>query len=158
MKVLLLQDVKGIGRKYDLKDVKDGYARNFLLPKKLAVVADAKSLKIKQEAENRARATIQHYQEAARRLENETLIFKVKTGAKGEVFGSVNKDDIQRALKEKGLEVGEIVLPHPLKKIGDHTVEVVIGGGIGAKVKVVLNSLLANRYWLVFGTTLTIVA
>ncbi|MDP2695986.1 MAG: 50S ribosomal protein L9 [bacterium] len=138
MKVVLLQDIKGIGRKHDVKNVKDGYARNFLLAKKLAVIADGHGLKLKSEADASERAVLQKHQDAANAISKQALEFKVKVGDKKEVFGSVNRDMIASALKEKGFDVADVLLAQPLKKIGDHTVEITIGRGIKGKVKVTL--------------------
>ena len=138
MKVLLLQDVKKIGRKYDIKEVSDGYARNFLIAKKLAVPADEKALAFKKYSEESEKKIEASYKDLANRLSKEMLEFKVKTGAKGEVFGSVNADQIKAAIKEIGYGEVEIELEKPLRNLGENIIEVSFGKGVKSAVKIKL--------------------
>lgn len=140
MKVFLLQDVKKVGRKHDIKEVSDGYARNFLIARKLAVPADASALKIKAEAEKKEQELIAKYSAAAGRLKNEVLEFSVRSGSKGEVFGSVTAADIKKALTAKGFSDFEVELKQSLRFLGERDVDVVFGKGIQGKVKVKLSS------------------
>ncbi len=136
MKVLLLQDVRGVGRKNEIKEVSDGYARNFLIARKLAVAANESAMKFKAEVDASEQATIKRYAALAEKLGKESFEFSVKTGAKGEVFGSVTKEDIKKHLFAKGFSEGEIVLPKPIKATGEHLVEINFGKGIVGKLKV----------------------
>lgn len=138
MKILLLQDVRGLGRKYEIKNVSDGYARNFLISKKLAVPADEKAMKMKGEFDAQNQKTIQEYQDMVRKLTDETLELSVKTGARGEVFGSVTAADITNVLRAKGFADGEAVLSKPLRTLGEHRVEVRFGKGVKGEVLVIL--------------------
>lgn len=138
MKVLLLQDIRKIGKKYDVKDVADGYARNFLIARKLAVPADATALKIKAAAEKGKQELLAKYSAAAAKLKSEVLEFPVRSGSKGEVFGSVTAADIKKALEGKGFSDFEVELEQSLRFLGEREVEVVFGKGIRGKVKVKL--------------------
>ncbi len=139
MRVLLLQDVKKVGRKYDIKDVADGYARNFLLANKLAVPADANALRLKAEADKKEQALLAQYSRAVEDLKKEILEFKVRSGSKGEVFGSVTAADIKKALEAKGFSDFSVELDQSLRFLGEREVEVVFGKGIKGRVKVKLS-------------------
>ncbi len=136
MKVLLLQDVRGVGRKFEIKEVSDGYARNFLIPKGLAALADEKNQAIKTEHDKNEAAALGVLHEAIKRLQQEPLLFTIKGGKHGEVFGSVSKKDIEKALSARGFEKYEVILPHPIKSTGEQEVEVHFGKGIHGKVKI----------------------
>ncbi len=133
MKVILLENIKGLGNKYDIKNVSDGYARNFLISRKLAKAASETAIKElesqkaeyeRQEQEIKAKA-----EKSAEDLSGLKFDFKVKTGKKGEVFGSVSAEDIKKSLIEKGIEA-EILLDKPLKSLGEHQVEINFGKGV----------------------------
>ncbi len=136
MKVLLLQDVKGVGRKYDIKEVSDGYARNFLIARKLAAPADGAAMKLKAATEAQEQARLSSYRESAKRLADEVLEFRVRAGEKGEVFGSIKAGEIKKALLERGYEAGEVLLDQPLRVLGEHEVSVKFGRGVTGKVRV----------------------
>lgn len=140
MKVLLLQDVKKVGRKHDIKEVSDGYARNFLIARKLAVPADASALKLKAEMEKQEQELVARYSAAASKLKNEILEFPVRSGSKGEVFGSVTAADIKKALEAKGFSDFTVELDQSLRFLGEREVEIAFGKGIRGKVKVKLLS------------------
>ena len=131
MKVLLLADVKGQGKKDQIVDVSDGYARNFLLPKKLAVIADAKAVN---EAKNKE-ASKQHKLDVekqnaldiANKLEHIVLRFAYAAGPDKRLYGSVTSKEIAEALKkEHGIEIDKrkISLPQPIKSFGTFQAEV----------------------------------
>jgi large subunit ribosomal protein L9 len=134
MKVILLADVRGVGRKNELKEVADGYARNFLIGRGLAVAADERGMAVKKQADAVLNAEIARLQAIAARLKNMPLVFTVKTGEHKEVFGSVSKRDIESLLREKGVAEGELILEHPIKATGDHEVELRLGKGVSAAV------------------------
>jgi len=140
MRVLLLQDVKGVGQKMDVKEVNDGYARNFLIPRKLAVMADQSALKIKTETEKQAKNLISQYENLSDKLAKEILEFSIKAGEKNQTFGSVDKEQINKVLLEKNLikADSEVLLDKPLKSLGEHWVEIKLGRGIRGKIKVIL--------------------
>lgn len=136
MKVILLHDVKGIGRKMDVKEVKDGYGRNYLLPQKLALPATQENLKLKEQLAKREEESVKKLTALAQGLEDSSLEFKIKAGSKGEIFGSVKSEDIKKALRERGLAHGEPILEKPLKALGEHVVPIDFGRGVKGKVKV----------------------
>ena len=142
MKVILLQDVRGQGKKGEMINVSDGYARNFLFPRKLAQEATADNVntmrmndKAKMEKEQRAR------EEAAAlsaKLREMTLTVLAKGGGAGRLFGSVTSQEISDALKEQGLELDrrKIVIEDAIKTVGLYTVKCKLGFGIDAPLKV----------------------
>lgn len=143
MKVIFLQDVRGQGKKGQMAEVSDGFARNFLFPRKLAVEATADNVntmrmndKAKKEKEQRAR------EEAAAlsaKLRDLTLIVYAKGGGAGRLFGSVTSQEISDALKAQenvDLDRRKIVIEDPIKTVGVYTVKIKLGFGIDAPLKV----------------------
>lgn len=143
MKVILLQDVKNVGRKNDLVDVAEGYGRNFLIPRGLAVEANQANLKQheqrqKREAAKQAREEAEA-RETAARLADHTLVLKVKAGDGGRLFGSVTSSDIaEQVEKQLGVAVDRrrIELDEPLKTIGSHRVTIRLYPGVQAELRV----------------------
>ncbi|HQA60256.1 MAG: 50S ribosomal protein L9 [Tepidanaerobacteraceae bacterium] len=143
MKVILLEDVKKLGKKGDLIEVADGYARNYLLPRNLAREATEGGIKqLKQEKaalENKKRKERQQAQALAAKLSEMTVTLKVKSGEQGKLFGSVTSKDISEALKEQhDIEVDrrKIELQEPIKSLGNYEVDIKLAPGIDAKLKV----------------------
>lgn len=139
MKVILLADVKGSGKKGDVIDVSDGYAQNFLLKKKLAAVATASGIneveqKRTAEAYHRAE-TIKALKELAARLNGAKATVAIKVGENGKVFGSVTTAHVAAALSELGFEVDKkkIVLKSAIKTVGTFEAEVRLMEGVSAK-------------------------
>lgn len=144
MKVILLADIRGTGRKDDVKEVREGYARNFLIPRGLAKVATEDVLAEKQAADEArgARREIRRREaeEIAGKLSTTTLSFAVKVGAHSEVFGSVTAKDLEHALMEKGFQGVTAELPRPLKTLGDHRIELDLGEGIKTALTITIVS------------------
>ena len=145
MKVVLLQDVKGTGKKGELANVSDGYARNFLLPRKLAREADAQALNEMKNAEASRQHKIDVDTAEAKanveRLEGKTLEMTAKAGQGGRLFGSVTSKEIAVALKQKyGLEIDKrkIVLESDIKAFGTYNCELKLYTGISAHIKVMV--------------------
>ncbi len=146
MKVILLQDVKGKGKKDDLLNVPDGYARNFLLPQKLAIIADAKAqneLKNK-EAANAFR--IEEERRAARaiaeRLHTVTVKIKAQCGADGRLYGSVTAKDVADALKEQfdiAVDKRKLTITDAVKGFGSYSVEVKLYTDVVGKFTLVVH-------------------
>ena len=137
MKVILLQDVKNIGKRDDIVNISDGYARNFLFPKKLAMEAKPGAMKeverkraaeAAREAERRAEA-----EEKARQLKDKGVTLAVKCGDKGRLYGSVTTAEIAEELeKQYGIKIDKkkIELSEPIKQVGDVTMSVWLYSGI----------------------------
>ncbi len=142
MKVILLADVKGTGKKGEIKEVSDGYARNCLIKKgvaKEATAVEVNSLKIKQEAEEFHRQQeIARLKDIAAKIKNTVVVCKVKAGEKGKIFGSVTSQEICSSLVESGFDVEKkmIILPEPIKTLGVYTVEVKLMPGVSSKISV----------------------
>lgn len=140
MKVILKQDVKGTGKKGDILDVSDGFAKNFLLKKGLAEQASSvavNSLKIQKEAEARRRAEeIAAIRELAKKMDKAQVQVAIKCGENGKVFGSVTSKEIAARLAELGYDVDKkkILLKDPIKTVGDYAVEVRLMEGVTAKI------------------------
>jgi large subunit ribosomal protein L9 len=142
MKVVLLETIDGLGSVGQEVKVKDGYARNFLVPKGLALLAtdsNLKAFKDKIQARIRTEAkTKEHASKLAEELAAVALKFTVKTGQEGKLFGSVTNADIFDALKDKGFEVDKkkIVLAEPIKHVGTHEIAVRLYPEVTAHIKV----------------------
>ena len=131
MKIILTQDVKKLGKKGGIIEVSDGYARNFVLPKKLGAEANSKNmndLKLQKANEEKiAKQQLEAAQELAKVLETKEVIVKMKSGEGGKAFGSVSSKEIVQAAKEQcGLELDKkkIQLPEPIKALGVYEVGV----------------------------------
>ena len=143
MKVILLQDVKGKGKKGQMIDVSDGYARNYMLPRKLAVEATADAVNTmrmndKAAAEKAAKERAEAL-ETAKRLREMTLTVTAKGGGAGRLFGSVTNQEIADALKANAgiaLDKRKIVIADPIKNVGTYTVQCKLGYEITAPLTV----------------------
>lgn len=142
MEVILQQDVENLGTIGDVVKVKPGYARNYLLPRGLALEADAKNLATlehRKRALSAKRAKIQKANEsAAARISAVELVIPARVGEEDKLFGSITTADVQRALAASGFEIDrkKIALESPIKVIGDYTAQVDLGAGVKAAVKV----------------------
>ena len=142
MKVVLLADVKGHGKKGELCNVSDGYARNFLFPKKLAIEADNAALN---ELKNREEAAAHHKKEEinaakeiASKLEGKTVVIKAKAGGSGKLFGAVTSKEIAAEIKNSlGVEIDRKKMSVAvIKNYGEYNAEIKLYQGIIAKVNV----------------------
>ena len=143
MKVILQKDIKSVGKKGQILDASDGYARNYLLPKKLAVIADATNLnelKTKQDATKYKRdMTMANAKELVEKMKSFELTFKIKAGENGKTFGSVTAKDIADELNKKyfvEVDKKKIGLADAIKTIGVYTIDVKLFEGIVGKLKV----------------------
>ena len=139
MKVLLIKDVKGLGKAGEIKNAKDGYARNFLIPKGLAKVATKEVIEEwqKEEAKRKAEleAEIKKLNEIKKELENNKYTIKHKLGANGQLIGSVTNKEIANMLNEKGFDIDKKQIAHTtIKAPGIYEVEIKLGHGINAKL------------------------
>ena len=142
MKVILLQDVKGQGKKGELVNVSDGYARNFLLPRNLAMIADAQAMN---ELRNKEASVAYHKEmdrkaaeEAAAKMKGTTVTIKAKAGQKGKLFGSVTTKEVSEALKAQlGVTVDKRkVSMNDIKAFGTYTAEIKLLQGVTASVTI----------------------
>ena len=145
MKVILTGDVKNIGRRGELKNVKDGYARNFLFPNGLAKLATESSVKISSVQKEKIETHTADLKTIIDKIVNETskspLILKIKVGKKGEVFGSVRSGDIKKELIKKYPELKnksiEIKNDH-LRDVGSQPIGIDLGAGIEGKIEILI--------------------
>ncbi|HRY60712.1 MAG TPA: 50S ribosomal protein L9 [Candidatus Fermentibacter sp.] len=145
MKVLLTHNVKDIGRSGDTAEVSDGYARNFLFPRKLAVLAQEGNLKlaadVKRKASERDAKIEARSRELAARLEGVVCTIKSPSDPSGNLYGSVTDREVAQALEQAGIPVDrrQISMDQHIKKVGDHSVMIRISGAIekGITVRVV---------------------
>jgi large subunit ribosomal protein L9 len=142
MKVILTEEIRGLGTRGDIVTVKDGYARNFLIPKNLAREASAGNLKaVEQERKKWALLGQQEKdaaQKAADKVNGAKVVIQKRIGTQGHLFGSVTANDIADALVAKGIEVDKrrVELPHPIKTTGLHDVEVRLHREVTARIQV----------------------
>ena len=142
MKVILRQDVKGLGHEGDLKVVKDGYARNFLLPTGRAVIADKGAVanweRHRDQREERDRAVRADAEALAERLRELKLEIPVKAGERGRLFGAVTSHQIADHINRTGIELDRhaLHLREPIKALGDYRVEVRLMPGVETSVTV----------------------
>ena len=145
MKVILLQDVKGQGKKGEMKEVSDGYARNYLIPRNLAAQAttdNLNALKIKEKAAAAKAAKEKAIaEENARKLEGVQVIIRAKSGSSGKLFGAVTSAEIASALKEQfdiDIEKNKIVQAEPIKTYGSYTVKAKLGYEVSGNVNLLV--------------------
>lgn len=142
MKIILLQDVKGQGKKGEVIDVNEGYARNFLIKKGLAEVATAS--KLNDISQKKAAADFHKAEEVkatkamASELKGKTFTVKIKAGQNGKVFGSVTGADVSEALQAEGYTVDKrkVILTQPIKTLGSYDIELKLLEGVSAKITV----------------------
>lgn len=143
MEVILLQDVKSLGKKGEIVKVNDGYARNFVLPKKLGVEANSKNLNdLKLQKANEvklAKEKLEEAKELAKKLEEKAITVSIKSGEGGKTFGSVSTKEIANALKSQlSLEVDKkkMVLDEPIRTLGTHIIKVKVHKEVTANLTV----------------------
>jgi large subunit ribosomal protein L9 len=141
MKVILKQDIRALGKRGDIQEVSDGYARNFLLPKGLAMEATTGNLKVladkKESAARREELEYAETQELAKRLTGCMVTFKVKTGEGGRLFGSITAKDIADQIKKEhqlDLDRRKLAIDDSIKNIGDYPVKIHLYKGISAEI------------------------
>lgn len=142
MKIILREDVETLGNMGDIVTVKKGFARNYLLPRKLAVEANPRNIKefehhkrIIQEKANKVRNAAQIL---AEKIASKPVVIKAKAGEEDKLFGSVTNIDIQKALKESGFDIEKrkIILEEPIKRLGEYNVKVKFNPEVTANLTV----------------------
>ncbi|HEX7586205.1 MAG TPA: 50S ribosomal protein L9 [Patescibacteria group bacterium] len=143
MKVILLQDVKNLGRKWDVKEVSDGYARNFLLPKKLTEIATKTELqkieKLKEKEAIEEKKDLEKIQALADQLQGKAIVIKAKN-KDGKLFGSITTKDIVKELKKENIVISAkaLTLEMPIKEIGEFEIRVNLEHGIETQLSVII--------------------
>ena len=137
MEIVLLEDVKALGKKGQIVKVNDGYARNFILPKKLGVEATSKNLNdLKLQKANAEKVAAK---ELAEKIEKLTVTLKMKAGEGGKAFGSISSKEIAAAAADQlklDIDKKKLVLPEPIKTFGNHEVPVKLHKDVTAKLTV----------------------
>ena len=144
MKVILLDDVKNVGKKGEIINAKDGYAHNFLFPKKLAIEATTVNLKNLENAQKQKEAKEKEIFEEAKKLEEElmkiTVVIKTKSGEQGKLFGAVKTKEIAEYIeKEHGFTIDKKKYDmEPIKSVGEYFAKIKLHPQVNAKVKVIV--------------------
>ncbi|OIP75547.1 MAG: 50S ribosomal protein L9 [Parcubacteria group bacterium CG2_30_36_18] len=144
MRVILLQDIENLGKKYEVKDIKNGYARNFLIPKGLAKPATEEVLKwleTQKEIEaKKAEEELKKVQEVASAIDGQEVVIPVKIGEDGQLFESIISQKISEKLKEIGFEIKktQIDLPEPIKELGEFPVKIKFEHNLEAEIRVIV--------------------
>lgn len=152
IKLILLSDVSDLGKKGDVIEVKPGYFRNYLLPKKLAKIATDKEIEKLEEKQKQAKvkkeAELSEKQNLANQLARATLEFEKKESAKGKIFGSVDAKAIAKELEKKAkvkLDQTDIKLEKPIKNVGEHKVSIKLAENVKADIKVLIRGKVAKK-------------
>lgn len=141
MKIILLQDYEGLGKAYDQVEVKDGYARNFLIPRGIAVRATKNNVRMIEEKLNlqkrREEKKLRQAQQLAEKLKKLSITIPVQVGEEDKVYGSVTSQEIAESLREKGFEIDkrQILLEEPIKALGIYDVPVKLHSEVTGHVK-----------------------
>ena len=144
MRVILLRDIEKLGKKFDIKEVADGYALNFLIPKGLAKKANKESLKWlnaqKEIIEKKAEEELKKIQDLASSIDGQEIIIPVKIGEEGQLFESINNQKIAEKLKEMGFEMKktQIDLIEPIKELGEFPVKIKFEHNLEAEIKIII--------------------
>ena len=141
MEIILQEEVANLGQIGDIVKVRDGYARNYLLPRGLAVQANRRNVRVLEHHKRLVAAKKERVQQQAQTLLDQlsalSLIIPAKAGEEGRLFGSVTNIDLEAALKEQGLTLDrrKILLDEPIKQLGSYEVPVNLGGALRANIK-----------------------
>ena len=144
MRVILLQDIDKLGKKYDIKEVKNGYARNFLIPNGLAKPAAKEALlwvETQKEIEaKKAEESLKKVQEVASMMEGSEVMIPVKIGEEGQLYESISSQKISERLKEMGFEVkrNQIELPEPIKELGEFPAKIKFEHNLEVEIRVII--------------------
>jgi len=147
MKVIFLQDVANLARKNEVKEVKSGYARNFLIPNKLARKVTIKDLEnldvIKAVEAKKAKQSLADKKVMAEKMEGKEFVLKFKVGDEGQLFESITAVKIAQAIQEKGFDIKEnqINLSEPIKSTGEFPVDIDLGDNLKVKVIIIITKL-----------------
>jgi len=144
MKVILLQDIENLGKRYEVKEVKNGHGRNFLIPQGLVKIASKEALKwleTQREAEEKiAEEELKGIQEKASKLDGMEISIPVKIGEKGQLFESINSQRVSEKLKELGFEVkkSQIKLDEPIKELGEFPIKIGLEHNLEVEITIIV--------------------
>ncbi len=142
MRIILLKDIENLGKKYEIKEVKDGYARNFLIPKGLAKVATKEALKnlqLKRKIEEeKAEEELMKIQKIASAIDGQEVVVSVKVGKEGQLFESVTAKKIYDKIKKFNIKKKQIILPEPIKSLGEFPVKIKFEHNLEAEITVIV--------------------
>ncbi|MBU2540000.1 50S ribosomal protein L9 [Patescibacteria group bacterium] len=146
MKVILLQDIEKLGKKYDIKEIKDGYARNFLIPGNLVKLATKENLNWlnnqRKKEEEQAAEELKKVQESASTLDGTEINISVKVGGDEQLFESINEQKIVEKLKEAGFKIkkNQIKLEKPIKELGEFPIKIILDHNLEAEITIVVTA------------------
>ncbi len=144
MRVILLQDIEKLGKKHDIKEVKNGYARNFLIPKGLAKPATKETLEWldlqKEIGAKKAEEELKKIQETASSVDGQEIVIAVKTGEEDQLFESITNQRIWEKLRELGFNIkkSQIDLPEPIKELGEFPIKIKLEHNLESEIKVIV--------------------
>lgn len=146
MEVILREDVAHLGNIGEIVKVKDGYARNYLFPRGLAILADKRNMREldhhRRVVDEKRKRVVSAAQEVAERISKVRLEFSARAGDGGKLFGSITNMDIEKMLADKGFAVERrrIRLEDPIKAVGEHVVSIALGAGVPCQIKVTVTA------------------
>ncbi len=146
MKVLLIKDVKNLGKAGEVKEVKDGYGKNFLIARGFAKLATPEVIEAweREQAQKAAQEEqeIKQLQALKEKIENIKLLIRHKAGANGALFGAITNKEVAEALREKGIEIDKkhIDIHPPIKQAGEYEIDIKLGHGIHAKLDLIVEA------------------
>ncbi|XOB40816.1 MAG: 50S ribosomal protein L9 [Candidatus Nealsonbacteria bacterium] len=144
MRIILLKDIENLGKKNEVKEVKDGYARNFLIPKGLAKIATKKAIEqLESEKEleaQKAEEDLQKVQALIESIEGREFIITVKVGDENQLFESITEQKIHEALKQSGFDVkkNQIEISEPIKELGEFSVKIKFEHNLEAQISIIV--------------------
>ena len=144
MQVILLADIEKLGKKFEIKEVKDGYALNFLIPKGMAKKATKETLKWlrsqKETSEKKVEEELKKTQDFASSIDGQEVMLQVKVGEEGQLFESITSQKIAEKLKEMGFEVkkNQINLVDPIKELGEFPVKIKFEHNLESEIKIIV--------------------
>jgi len=145
MKVILLKDVKNLGKEWEIKDVSDGYARNFLLPHKLAEIATPELIKRSEDQKiataKKSEADLLEAEKFAELLDGAAIKIKAKANEEGKLFGSITPEMISGALAAENFDMkkaGSIIIVNPIRETGEHKITINLPHGLEAEITVLV--------------------
>jgi len=142
MRVILLQDVRKVGKRGEVKDVPDGYAKNFLLSRGMARAATKEAVLTLEKENRKVEEEKGKHKEKARReaeaAKGMMILIKAKAGEKGELFGSISEKEILKELEKTGIRVKKVFLENHIKKLGEYEAEADFGEGEKTRIKVMV--------------------